>query len=181
MPAHQVLPYLFALTAAFVGSSIICTNSLTKSYGLSGLRCGWVISPPDVALRVRRTRDVVDGSGSIVTERLAVHAFEHIDVLLTRAMSLLKTNGALVRDFLASRAEVEWVPGGGTVVFPRLRGVRDCSAFCERLFSERDTAVVPGRFFQAPAHFRLGFGGATDRLRAGLERIAAALDEGAWS
>jgi aspartate/methionine/tyrosine aminotransferase len=168
-------------TSAALGRAFISTNSLTKSYGLSGLRCGWIISSPEIAHRMRRTRDIVDGSGSIVAERLAVHAFEHIDVLLKRATSLLDTNGAMARAFLRSRPELEWVDGGGTVLFPRIRGVSDSRTFCERLLAERNTAVVPGHFFQAAAHFRLGFGGRTDTVRAGLAAIGAALDEEAWS
>ena len=46
---------------------------------------------------------------------------------------------------------------------------------------ERKTALGPGAFFDAPAHFRLGYGGITEQIRSGLERVAAALDEGAIS
>ncbi len=167
-------------TCAVMGSSFICTNSLTKSYGLSGLRCGWIISSRDVARRICRARDVVDGTGSIVAERLAVLAFEHLDRLLKRSTEILETNGAIIRGFLRSRTELDWIAAGGTIVFPRLRGVADSSAFAERLLFERDTAIVPGRFFQAPEHFRMGFGGQTETLRAGLDAIATALDAKAW-
>ena len=163
-------------TCAGLGSSFISTSSLTKSYGLSGLRCGWIVASREVAQRIRRARDVVDGSGSIVAERLAVLAFEHLDHLMKRTTDILAANGAIVRGFLKSRTELDSVESGGTTVFPRLRGVADSSAFAERLLLERNTAIVPGRFFQAPAHFRIGFGGATEALRAGLDAIAAALD-----
>jgi len=164
------------LTFATRGNAFVCTNSLTKSFGLSGLRCGWILSSPDVSERIRRARDVVDGTGSIVTERISTLAFTHFDRLLARTKMLLATNGQLVREFLESRSELECVPSGGTVVFPRLRGVADSSAFAERLLAERETAIVPGRFFQAPQHFRLGFGGTTESLRGGLEALGAALD-----
>jgi hypothetical protein len=165
-------------TAATLGDTFIVTSSLTKSYGLAGLRCGWILSSEAVAARLRRARDVVDGTGSIVTERLSVLAFERLDELLARARTLLDTNMPLVRTFLNSRAELEWIdPGGGTVVFPRVRGMDDTAPFAERLLAERDTAIVPGRFFQAPSHFRLGFSGPTDRLRGGLKALGAVLDE----
>jgi aspartate/methionine/tyrosine aminotransferase len=154
----------------------VCTNSLTKSYGLSGLRCGWILSSADVAERIRRARDVVDGTGSIVSERLAVQAFCNLDRLLQRATSLLETNRPIIEGFLRSRTDLAWAPSSGTVVFPRLRGADDASAFAERLLTERDTAIVPGRFFQAPAHVRIGFGGPTDALRGGLAAVGAALD-----
>jgi aspartate/methionine/tyrosine aminotransferase len=165
-------------TAAIRGYTFVCTNSLTKSYGLYGLRCGWILSSPDVAARIRRTRDVVDGGGSIVTERLATLAFAHIARLQARTAALLNTNGPLVREFLASRrTELEWIPSGGTVVFPRIGGLDDTSSFAERLLDRYETAVVPGRFFQAPRHVRIGFGCATDSLRGGLDALGAALDE----
>jgi aspartate/methionine/tyrosine aminotransferase len=166
------------LTSAILGHAFVCTNSLTKSYGLHGLRCGWILSSPEVADRIRRTRDMVDGGGSIVTERLATLAFAHIARLQARTAALLNTNGPLVREFLASRrADLDWIPSCGTVVFPRIAGLEDTSSFAERLLDRYGTAVVPGRFFQAPRHVRIGFGCATDSLRSGLEALGAALDE----
>jgi aspartate/methionine/tyrosine aminotransferase len=160
------------------GDAFLSTNSLTKSYGLAGLRCGWIISSPEMAERIRRTRDVVDGTGSIVTERLATLAFVQLDRLHGRTAALLEVNGRLVREFLESRrGALEWIPAGGTVVFPRLRGVEDSSHFAAHLLETRGTAIVPGRFFQAPQHFRLGLGGATDSVRGGLQALGEALDE----
>jgi aspartate/methionine/tyrosine aminotransferase len=164
-------------TFALRGDVFVCTNSLTKSYGLSGLRCGWILSSADVAERIRRTRDVVDGTGSILAERLAVAAFLHLDRLLHRTVSLLETNKPIMRGWLDSRTDLAWAPSSGTVVFPRLRRVNDTSAFADRLMHERDTAVVPGRFFQAPPHVRIGFGGPTETLKAGLQAIAESLDQ----
>jgi hypothetical protein len=164
--------------AATRGDVFITTNSLTKSYGLAALRCGWTISSPALAERFRRTRDVVDGTGSILAERLAVLAFSRLDALHARARTLLDTNVRLVRDFLSARPDLEWVdPGGGTVVFPRLRGVDDTSALADRLLREHETAIVPGRFFEAPAHFRLGFGGATEVVAGGLEALRRELTQ----
>ncbi len=135
-----------------------------------------------MAERLRRARDVVDGTGSIVTERLSVLAFAHLEDLVARTRRLLDTNMALVRDFLHSRPELEFVyPAGGTVVFPRVRGLDNTDTLADRLLRERETAVVPGRFFDAPAHIRIGFGGATEPLRGGLAAIAAALDDRAWT
>jgi aspartate/methionine/tyrosine aminotransferase len=168
-------------TAAGRGEVFLTTSSLTKSYGLSGLRCGWVLSSPAVAERLRRARDVVDGIGSIVTERLATLAFAQLDRLIARSTALLAVNGPLALTFLRARPELVVVePRGGTVAFPRLRDVADSSRFAERLMNERETAIVPGRFFEAPAHFRVGFGGATDVLGGGLDALAGALDGREW-
>ena len=171
-----------ARPAATRGDVFITTSSLTKSYGLAGLRCGWAIAAPEVAERLRRARDVVDGTGSIVAERLGTLAFAQLDDLLARARTLLAGNRALVAAFLRARNDLEYVdPPGGTVMFPRVRGVDSTDRFAERLLTERETAIVPGRFFDSPAHFRLGLGGATHPLVRGLEALGAALDARAWS
>jgi len=158
------------------GDVFITTSSLTKSYGLSSLRAGWVIASAEVTYRVRRARDVVDGTGSIVAERLATLAFEHLETLRGRAVGLLARNKAIVDAFLQSRPDLEWTPSAGTIVFPRIKGVEDATAFVERLMRERRTAVGPGAFFEAPAHFRVGYGGRTETIRAGLAQLSAALD-----
>jgi aspartate/methionine/tyrosine aminotransferase len=165
--------------AALLGDVFITTSSLTKSYGLASLRCGWTIASRAVAERIRRARDVIDGSGSIVTERLATLAFAQLPRLAARATALVTTNGALVHEFLQSRPDLEVVlPRASTVLFPRLRGVADTTAFAERLLTERATAIVPGRFFEAPSHFRIGFGTSTDVVMGGLAQLDAALDAG---
>ena len=168
--------------AVALGDRFISTSSLTKSYGLAGLRCGWALSSAPLAERIRRARDVIDGTGSIVAERLSVLAFAQRDRLIARARTLLAVNGALLREFLRSRPELEWIePGGGTVLFPRIKAVEDASVFADRLLAEHDTAVVPGRFFEAPPHFRLGIGAKPEAVAGGIVAIGAALDARAWA
>jgi aspartate/methionine/tyrosine aminotransferase len=163
--------------AAVRSPVFISTNSLTKSYGLAGLRCGWVIAEPAVAEAVRRARDIVDGTGSFPAERLSVLAFSQLAQLSARARRILSANGHVVREFLASRRDLEAVlPQAGTVVFPRLRGVQDSGPFVDRLARDFETDVVPGRFFQAPAHFRIAFGGRADVVAEGLAQLGKALD-----
>jgi len=167
--------------AATMGDVFITTSSLTKSYGLAGLRCGWVLSSDRTAVRFRRIRDVVDGGGSIVTERLGVLAFENLERLIERARDLLRVNGELVRHALSNEQNLEWVdPAGGTVLFPRIVGVNDASRFVDRLLTERQTAVVPGRLFECRSHFRLGYGGTTESVRHGLDALRAALNDRAF-
>jgi aspartate/methionine/tyrosine aminotransferase len=164
--------------AALMGGTFLSTSSLTKSYGLASLRCGWSLSDPAVAERIRRARDVIDGTGSIASERLATLAFAQLPRLARRASELMTANHALVREFLSQRPELEtMLPKASTVVFPRLRGVDDTSRFAEHLLTHRATAIVPGRFFEAPAHFRIGYGVATDTLRGGLAQISDALQQ----
>jgi aspartate/methionine/tyrosine aminotransferase len=167
--------------AALMNEVFVSTSSLTKSYGLSALRCGWSLASPDLTERIRRARDIVDGNGSIVAERLATLAFAQLDRLTARANALLAANGTLMREFFRSHPELEIaVHERATVAFPRIHGLDDTSRFADRLVADYHTAVVPGRFFEAPRHIRMGLGGPTEKLRGGLDAIAAALAARAW-
>jgi hypothetical protein len=162
--------------AALRSDRLVTTSSLTKSYGLPGLRAGWVLAAPEVATAARRVRGVTEAIGAFPAERLARRAFEHIDALTARARSILEPGLRRLADFIEAHDELEWVrPTGGTVGFPRLRGVDDAGPFVDRLLADFDTAVVPGRFFEAPAHFRVAFGGDPAVLEGGLAQLGRAL------
>jgi hypothetical protein len=162
--------------SATLSPRIISTSSLTKTYGLAGLRCGWALADAVLAEEIRRVRDLVDGTGSVLAERAAAVAFDHLPALAARARSILAPNVALFDEFMAGQPALEWVrPRGGTVAFPRLRGVVSADALADRLVREFQTAVVPGRFFEAPAHFRVALGIPHAVLARGLDAIGRAL------
>jgi hypothetical protein len=160
-----------------LGETFLVTSSLTKAYGLSGLRCGWILAAPMLARRIWRLNDLFAATPAHPAERMSVMALDHLARFRDRARVLLNTNRPLVSAFLDSRADLEcFRPPAGTVFFPRLsRG--DPDAFFKLLREKYETSVVPGAFFEAPRHFRIGIGGETTALRAGLERLGAALDE----
>jgi aspartate/methionine/tyrosine aminotransferase len=161
--------------AALYSHQVVSTSSLTKAYGLASLRCGWAIASPDLAGAIRRARDVVDVWSPMPADRMSVVAFRHIDRLAERARRIIETNGATVARFLARSSTLRAVESRSTLVFPRLEGRDDAGPFVDRLFRETGTAVAPGRFFGAPAHFRIAFGGEPEALKRGLEAIERAL------
>lgn len=164
--------------AASVSPRLISTSSLTKSFGLNGLRCGWAVVPPGMAYRLRRTRDVIDGVGSAPADRLAALAFTQLAQLGERATQHVARNMEIVRTFLAAQPRLELIaPPRASILFPRMIGTPVTDAFVERAATRFGVAVVPGRFFGAPAHLRLSVAGPTDRLIGGLERLGAALAE----
>jgi aspartate/methionine/tyrosine aminotransferase len=162
--------------AAKLSSAFISSNSLTKSWGLASLRCGWTLADPETTEKIRRARDIVDVWAPIPADRLSVVAFANLDRLAARARALVEANASLVSEFLAGRTELECVPSRSTIAFPRFRDGRDASPFARRLFEKQRVAVAPGRFFGFPSHFRLSFGGATESVRRGLAAIADRLD-----
>ncbi len=164
-------------SAFHLGPEVVVTSSLTKAYGLSGLRCGWVLAEPTLVDRMWQLADLFVGIPAHPAERLSVLALQRLERIADRARDLLATNRALIDAFLDSRTDLEVVrPRHGTVMFPRWTG-GDVEPLCDLLREKFETTVVPGRFFGSPEHFRIGIGGPTANLGQGLERLGAALDE----
>lgn len=160
--------------------NVVSTNSLTKAWGLAGLRAGWALASPEVAERMRRVRDVVDAVGSFPSDAIATVAFGRLDRLLTRARSILEPNLARLRAVLSESPAVEWVPpAGGPVAFPRLRGEPDAEPFVEWALERYGLGLVPGRFFESPGHFRVAVGRHPRKVGPALDRLADAL--AVWS
>jgi aspartate/methionine/tyrosine aminotransferase len=153
----------------------LITSSLTKAYGLSGLRCGWIFAPKDLAVRMWRLHDIHCGSYAYPAEALSVIAFEKLPQIAARMKSMLDANRKLLREFLGRREDLEcfW-PEYGTVVFPRLKS-GSVDALCDVLLGEYETSVVPGRFFECSDRFRVGVGGATESVREALSQLERGL------
>lgn len=169
-----------ALSAFHLGPNVVATGSLTKAYGLSGLRCGWIIAPPEEALRMQRINDLYGATPVHLGERVSVIALDHLEEIWAAAEERLEKNRELLDRFLDGRGDLELVrPAAGTIVFPRLayRDESDTERFLAMLRERYETSVVPGRFFEEPRHFRLGIGGASAMVEEGLERLGRALDE----
>jgi aspartate/methionine/tyrosine aminotransferase len=159
------------------GSEFIATTSLTKGYGLSGLRCGWILADPELAHQMRLLHDVFGAVGPQPSERLSVVALAKLSKFIARAKRILETNRAELNEFLDAREEVQVVrTESGTTSFPRLlKGkVED---LCTLLHEKYDTAVVPGRFFESPQHFRIGMCAEPELFKIGVERLGQALDD----
>ena len=160
-----------------MGPEFVVTSSLTKVYGLSGLRCGWILAEPELARRIWLLDDLFDVNMAHPAERLSVVVFQNFERIREQSRALLDTNRVLLNQFLASRRDLEVRPlEFGTTVFPRLlTGAVD--SFCELFRDKYDGTVVPGSFFEMADHFRIGIGGETGALRESLEKLGVALDE----
>jgi hypothetical protein len=164
-------------SAIHLADNFIATSSLTKMYGLSGLRCGWVLARPELAHKMWRLNDLFGVNAAHPAERLSVIALQKLPEIAARTRALLDRNREIFNRFLSSCAGLQARPMQfGTVSFPRLwRGSSD--DFCRLLRDKYETSVVPGSFFGMNQHFRLGICCPTDTLHTGLERLALALDE----
>src|SRR6266704_2157678 len=145
-------------TAFHLGPEFVVTSSLTKAYGVSGLRCGWILAQPDLGWKMRRLNDLYSATPVHPGELLSVVTFRHLDRLRERARQIVEADRKLLRDFLKQQSAIstfwtEW----GTTSFVSLRN-GNVDEFLERLRTEFETTAVPGHFFEMPDHFRIGMG-----------------------
>ncbi|MGA7460746.1 MAG: aminotransferase class I/II-fold pyridoxal phosphate-dependent enzyme [Candidatus Korobacteraceae bacterium] len=163
--------------AIHLGDHFVVTSSLTKAYGLSGVRCGWVLANPELAQRMRLIHDLYGVNAAFPADLISVIALANLDRVTARAKKLLDTNRPVLDTFLRSRDDLAYVrPEFGTVAFPRLKsGSVDQ---LDRLLREKyETGIVPGKYFGEEQHFRIGIGGDPEMTRIGFERLGKALDE----
>jgi len=162
-------------SAFHLGANFVVTSSLTKAYGLSGIRCGWILAEPELVRRMWQVVDFTYGSPVHPAELLAIIALDNLAKVRERARTLLERNRVLLNEFLARHPELDCeLSRFGTTVFPRFRKGR--TAELVRVLRDRfETSVVPGEFFEQPEHFRIGICGATETVRGGLEQLGAAL------
>ncbi len=162
-------------TAYLLGPEFIVTSSLTKVYGLSGLRCGWILAEPGLALVMWRLNDLFASIPAHPAELLSVVALEHLEQIRERARKIVEADRALLRDFLARQDGISTpdTKFGTTAILRLTKGNVD--DFLARLRSEYETSAVPGHFFGLSNHFRIGMGVDTEMFREGLQRISRAL------
>ena len=165
-------------SAASLGDTFVVTSSLTKTCGLGGLRAGWIVAAPVIAERLWDTKNLFGVDDAHVAERLALVGLREKPRLLARARGILDENRKSWNTFLAGRGSDLEVPPSrfGSTTFPRV--LRVSADELAALLRERyETSIVPGRFFGAPEHVRIGFCGATEEFPEGLRRLGRALDD----
>src|SRR6058998_2863459 len=157
-------------TSFHLGPQFVVTSSLTKVYGVSGLRCGWILARPDLAWKMKRLNDLYSATPVHPGELLSVAAFKHLNRLREKARRIVDADRKLLRDFLVRQSALSAVwTDWGTTSFVQLRD-GNADDFLERLRTEFDTSVVPGRFFELPDHFRIGMGVNAEMFSEGLDR-----------
>src|SRR5206468_5554095 len=97
-------------SAIHLGPEFVCTNSLTKVYGLSGLRCGWIQAGPDLAERMWRLNDLFGVNQAHPAERLACIAFDHVAAVVGTVPEMLSRNRDVFNAFVETRSDLECTP-----------------------------------------------------------------------
>jgi len=155
-------------SAATVSDRFLVTATLTKVYGVGGLRIGWALGPPDLLARLKNVKDYTTVTPPWPSEIIARWTLERRDFFIQRARRLLQENRKLVQEWLDRNPKVHWdLRGEGNLAFPQVDA--DVDRIAERMLREHDTILAPGRLFGYPDRFRLGFGRDALKLQHGLE------------
>ncbi|MDB6168408.1 MAG: pyridoxal phosphate-dependent aminotransferase [Verrucomicrobia bacterium] len=167
--------------AASLSPAAISVSSLSKTYGLPGLRMGW-IATKDPALQEKflAAKEQIVICNSVVDEEISWQFLRRKAVLLPGIRREIAERFALVRQWYGAQDELEWIePQGGVVAFPRIKpGLRvDVDRFYRVLQEQHGTFVGPGHWFEMDRRFmRIGFGWPKrEHLVAGLQAISAAV------
>ncbi|MGA0599381.1 pyridoxal phosphate-dependent aminotransferase [Caulobacter sp. KR2-114] len=168
--------------AASLGPQVISVSSLSKAYGVPGIRIGWLITTdPALQTLFLAAKEQIAICGSVLDEHVAEAVLEQRSRILPPILSEMRTRLALIEDWMSTEQRLEWVkPSGGVVCFPRLRAEPSggLEAFHQRLLDVHGAYVGPGHWFEmSDRFFRLGYGWPTrEDLEGGLKAISAALD-----
>lgn len=169
--------------AASLSPSVISVSSLSKTYGLPGIRLGWLMTlDADLMQTFLAAKEQIFISGSVLDEEVAYQVLLKRDTHLSRIRADIARKRAIVQEWMAEEPLMEWVePQGGVVCFPRIKPdlALDVDRFYATLNGKYKTMVGPGHWFeQDRRHMRVGFGWPDDdQLRGGLENISHALRE----
>ena len=169
--------------AASLSRNAISVSSLSKAYGVPGIRLGWIITA-DPALQelFLAAKEQISISGSVIDEWIGLEVMRGKAERLAVTLVEMRRRRQTVADWIAAEPRVEWVaPSGGVVCFPRIvePPAGGLAAFYDRLVNGHGAYVGPGHWFDMPdSYFRLGYGWPTaDELAKGLRAISDALWE----
>ncbi len=167
--------------AASLSPAVISVSSLSKTYGLPGIRMGWLLCRDHALMETfLAAKEQIFISNSVVDEEIAYQFLCRKAEHLQRIRAHIDTNFSLVKTWMAAQPDFEWIePQGGVVGFPRIKpdsGV-DVERFYQILNTVYKTYTGPGHWFESDrAHMRLGYGWPhKDELARGLDNIIQAL------
>lgn len=169
--------------AASLSSRVISVSSLSKTYGIPGIRLGWLTSRDDELMHLFLcAKEQIGICGSIIDETIGYEALAQKDKwLAANNKHILKTFN-IVKEWIKNEELIEWIePQGGCVCFPRIKpGVEiDIDRFYKILNNKYGSYVGPGHWFEQPSHqFRIGYAWPLiNELKGGIDCISKALRE----
>jgi aspartate/methionine/tyrosine aminotransferase len=157
---------------------VIATGSLSKAYGLPGVRIGWAVAPPEMAARLWGRKDYMTISPGELTDHIAAIALspEVRPRILQRTRRLLHEGWDLTRRWLDDVGIFTYrAPDAGAIVYARYDLPIESGDFAELLRAEYDVLVVSGEHFGMGKYLRIGYGPPAPQVQGGLDRVATAI------
>jgi aspartate/methionine/tyrosine aminotransferase len=139
----------------------VSLSSVSKTYGLPGLRLGWLAShDTDFLQKIISLKHYTTICASAPSEFLTALAFRHRQKLIDRSLQIVGHNLPQLAAFFSRNADLfDWTPpNAGTIGFARFKPQQDVQEFCEQLVYEAGVLLLPGAVFDEPRHIRFGFG-----------------------
>lgn len=149
----------------------ISVGSMSKSYGLSGLRLGWIVGPVELVNKCWSWKDYTSISNSPINDFLAAFALTNVDNVMKRNLEIAGKNLEILMDWF--EGHYRWFdyvkPKAGVLTFPRLKNIPlSTEDMCKKLFHEEKLLIVPGECFEMPGYLRIGYGNDTEMFKKGL-------------
>jgi aspartate/methionine/tyrosine aminotransferase len=171
-PADKLPP------ACDINPNAVSLGVMSKSYGLAGLRIGWIATQNTTVYdRMAALKDYTTICSSAPSEYLSELALRHREQIVERNLQIIRGNLSRLDEFFPAHGDrLEWVrPKAGPIAFPRLIG-EDVEKFCHQLVSTAGVLLLPGTIYEhAGNHFRLGF--ARKNMPEALSRLEEYLDK----
>ena len=169
-------------------TSSVLVGSLSKSYAMTGWRCGWAIGPPPLITACNNIQSHCTSNVSSITQRAGVAALTLSQACVTEMRDAYRSRRDAVLEWLSVEPRITCVrPAGAFYLFPDVSALlapdtfRTSSDLASALLRHAHVAVTPGEAFDAPGYVRVSYAASRDRLREGVDRIErfiADLDQG---
>ena len=169
--------------AATLSDRVISISSMSKSYGLPGIRIGWIFCQNKALMETfLAAKEQICICNSVVDEEIAFQYLQRKDELFLPVMKTIVSNFKILQNFMANQDVLEWVePKGGCVCFPRIKKqiAVDTNRFHELLLNKYATYIGKGHWFEEDARYmRIGYSwDKSEKLIKGLHNILKAIEE----
>ncbi len=160
---------------------VVATNSMSKAYGLPGLRIGWIVAPPELAEDLWARTDYTTIAPATLSDALAVLALQKKTRASIRARTrrILNENVGIMKQWMDDQSGLfrYQLPDAGAMCYMHYDADVNSTEFAERLRVDKSLLLVPGDQFGMDRYLRIGFGNPAEELKEGLARIAEAFHE----
>ena len=179
---HELIfqPGIVPPYARSLSERAISVGSMSKAYGLSGLRLGWIAATEEIIDQCWQYKDYTSISNSPISDYLAQFALSHLAQISQRNHHIILKNRELLKKWFEENDQYfqAYLPEAGVLCFPKLKNIPVTSLQLARdLYNQKSLLVVPGEYFNMPGFLRIGFGGDTQKLEKSLSVFTAYLRE----